>query len=236
GEPQWPAGRLLAAEPVLILDTVLVAALGLAGLARRDMPARRVLLAGAAAGLVLVSAAYVGPAASPVAEQVRDLLDGPLAPFRNVHKFDVVLRVPLVLGLVHVLAMLPALGRSTRRFRIVAAGLTVVVLAGVATPALVGRLPQPGSYDDIPAYWHDAADWLDDNAGSRRALLLPASPFAEYVWGAPRDEPLQALTDAHWAVRDSVPLSSAGNIRLLDAIERRLGAGRGGAGVSTALR
>ncbi|TMZ46954.1 DUF3367 domain-containing protein, partial [Klebsiella pneumoniae] len=64
GEPQWPAGRLLAAEPVLILDTVLVAALGLAGLARRDMPARRVLLAGAAAGLVLVSAAYVGPAAS----------------------------------------------------------------------------------------------------------------------------------------------------------------------------
>src|SRR5690606_26796192 len=83
--------------------------------------------------------------------------------------------------------------------------------------------------------WHETAAWLDANVGDGRALLVPGSPFADYTWGAPRDEPVQALTDIRWAIRDSVPLSSAGNIRLLDAIERRLAAGVGGAGVVEAL-
>ncbi|SDU75204.1 alpha-(1-_3)-arabinofuranosyltransferase [Jiangella alkaliphila] len=236
GGPQWPAGWLLASEPVLILHTVLIAALGLGGLARRDMPGRRVFLTAAVLGLALVSAGYVGAAAGPLAATVRELLDGPLAPFRNVHKFDVVLRLPLALGLAHALAMLRVPAISVRRFRVLVVGLAAVVIAGVATPALAGRLPQEGSYDAIPDYWHEASDWLDDNAGTGRALLLPGTAFAEYTWGAPRDEPLQALGDTPWAVRDSVPLSSAGNIRLLDAVEARIAAGEGGAGVVDTLR
>ncbi|RIQ14421.1 alpha-(1-_3)-arabinofuranosyltransferase, partial [Jiangella rhizosphaerae] len=236
GGPQWPAGWLLASEPVLILHTVLIAAIGLGGLARRDMPGRRVFLTAAVLGLALVSAGYVGAAAGPLAATVRELLDGPLAPFRNVHKFDVVLRLPLALGLAHALASLRVPAISVRRFRMLVVGLAVVVIAGVATPALAGRLPQAGSYDEIPGYWHEASDWLDDNAGTGRALLVPGTSFAEYTWGAPRDEPLQALGDTPWAVRDSVPLSSAGNIRLLDAVETRLAAGEGGAGVVDALR
>ncbi|WP_198663571.1 alpha-(1-_3)-arabinofuranosyltransferase domain-containing protein [Jiangella endophytica] len=236
GGPQWPAGWLLASEPVLILHTVLIAAIGLGGLARRDMPGRRVFLTGAVLGLALVSAGYVGAAAGPLAATVRELLDGPLAPFRNVHKFDVVLRLPLALGLAHALSMLRVPAISVRRFRVLVVGLAVVVIAGVATPALAGRLPQAGSYDAIPGYWHEASDWLDENAGTGRALLVPGASFAEYTWGAPRDEPLQALGDTPWAVRDSVPLSSAGNIRLLDAVETRLAAGDGGAGVVDTLR
>ncbi|TDE07404.1 alpha-(1-_3)-arabinofuranosyltransferase [Jiangella asiatica] len=235
GGPQWPAGWLLASEPVLILHTVLIAALGLGGLARRDLPGRRVLLTSAVIGLGLVSAGFVGAAAGPLAETVRGLLDGPLAPFRNVHKFDVVLRLPLALGLAHALATLRVPAISVRRFKVLVVGLAVVVLAGVATPALAGRLPQAGAYDEIPAYWHEAADWLDDNTGTGRALLVPGSAFAEYTWGSPRDEPLQALTDASWAVRDSVPLSSAGNIRLLDSVETRIASGEGGDGVVEAL-
>ncbi len=233
---QWPAGWLLASEPVLILDTVVVAALGLAGLARLDMRARRVLVTGVVVGLVLTSAGYVGAAGSPLAESVRSLLDGPLAPLRNVHKFDVVLRLPLVLGLVHVVTVLTQGASSIRRYRLVATTVAAVVIAGVATPAIAGKVSQPGDYDSIPQYWHTAAEWLEDNGGSGRALLVPASPFAEYIWGSPRDEPLQALSGARWAVRDSVPLSSAGNIRLLDAVEKRLAAGEGGAGVVAALR
>lgn len=234
--PQWPAGWLFAAEPVLIIDTVLVAVLGLAGLVRRDMPSRRVLLAAFVAGLMLVSAGYAGTAGSPLAEHVRALLDGPLAPLRNVHKFDVVLRLPLVLGAMHLLAVVPATGLSRARFRLMATGLAVVVLAGLATPAIAGRIAQPGSYEQIPAHWHEASAWLDEHAGTGRALLVPGSAFAEYEWGSPRDEPVQALGEAPWAVRDAVPLSSAGNIRLLDAVETRLASGEGGRGVVEALR
>ncbi|MBB5789636.1 alpha-(1-_3)-arabinofuranosyltransferase [Jiangella mangrovi] len=236
GGPQWPAGWLLASEPVLILHTVLIAAIGLGGLARRDMPGRRVFLTAAVLGLALVSAGYVGAAAGPLAATVRELLDGPLAPFRNVHKFDVVLRLPLALGLAHALASLRVPAISVRRFSALVVGLSLVVIAGVATPALAGRLPQAGSYDAVPDYWHDASAWLDDHAGTGRALLVPGASFGEYTWGAPRDEPLQALGDTPWAVRDSVPLSSAGNIRLLDAVETRIAAGEGGAGVVEALR
>jgi arabinofuranan 3-O-arabinosyltransferase len=234
--PQWPAGWLLATEPILILDTVVVAALGVAGLAHRDLPQRRFLLTTAVVGLMVVSAGYVGAGGGPLAQQFRLLLDGPFAPFRNVHKFDVVIRVPLTLGIVHVLASMRRLPRSAWRWRPLAAGLAVVALIGMATPALAGRLAQDGGYERIPDYWRKTSAWLDDNVDTGRALLIPGSPFAEYLWGSPRDEPLQALGDAAWAVRDAVPLSSAGNIRLLDAIEARLAAGKGGLGVVEALR
>ena len=47
------------------------------------------------------------PASSP--RTAPAWLDGPLAALRNLHKFDIVLRIPLVLGLAHVLAVLPGL-------------------------------------------------------------------------------------------------------------------------------
>ena len=65
---------------------------------------------------------------------------------------------------------------------------------------------------------------------------MPGSSFGEYVWGWPHNEPFQSLGRNPWAVRNAVPLAPAGNIRMLDAVERRLAQGEGSAGLAPFLR
>ncbi|KAA0918634.1 alpha-(1-_3)-arabinofuranosyltransferase [Dietzia sp. ANT_WB102] len=102
------AGADLTSEPVFVLATGVIAAVGVVGLLWRGMPARGRLLAIAALGLVLMAAPWVGPAGGGLAETLRALLDGPAAPLRNVHKFEPLLRLPLVLGAAHLLSQLLA--------------------------------------------------------------------------------------------------------------------------------
>ena len=233
----WQAGLDLATNPALVLDTVIVAGLGLAGLAMRSMPERRWLCAVFLTGLLAVTFGHVGALDGPFAGTQRELLDGALAPLRNVHKFDPLIRLPLALGLAHVLSRI-AWGRLAAERRLT--GLTVkavalVAVLGMAGPALAGRLAPSGSYDALPDHWQQAAAWLDANA-SGRALLAPGSRFGTYTWGTSHDEPLQPLTTADWEVRNAIPLVQPGHIRFLDAIEQRFASGRAAPGLASYLR
>lgn len=226
GSP-WRAGHDLVTEPALILDTVVLAALGLAGLTLRRLPERVWLVSMLLVGAIAVGFGHAGPGTVWFSGAERDLLDGVLAPLRNVHKFDPLIRIPLVLGMAHGLAVVVgrARDRSARTAAWAVVGLTVVATVGGAGPALAGRVAPEGSYDAVPSYWRQAADWLDEHADGR-ALLAPGSRFAVYTWGSTNDEPLQALTDAPWEVRNAIPLVPAGHIRMLDAVERRFEAGQ----------
>ncbi len=104
GQPAWTAGWQLATRPGLVLGTALVGAAGLAGLLLPRLPERRWLLGGVLAGTVLITAAHTGVLTGPLAAGLQRALDGPAAPLRNVHKVDPVLRLPLTLGLAHLLA------------------------------------------------------------------------------------------------------------------------------------
>ncbi|MFI7578149.1 alpha-(1-_3)-arabinofuranosyltransferase family protein [Micromonospora sp. NPDC049497] len=242
GDPWWPAGWMLIDDPVLMTLTAVVALIGLAGLAGNLLPERRFLVLGFLTGLTLLTVGYVGSLDSPVSEQVRNLLDGPLAPFRNVHKLDPVLRLPLMLGFAHgVDAWVTRLHHATARRRpglrlrpLVFVPVLLLVL-GAAAPAWLGLLrPGPG-WSDLPAHWRATATWLAERDALARTLMVPGSSFGQYEWGRSIDEPLQALAGAPWAVRHQIPLGSAGNTRMMDTVEAVLAGGRGSAGLADFL-
>jgi arabinofuranan 3-O-arabinosyltransferase len=226
--PTWPAGWQLVTTPMLIFGTVLVATAGLVGLSLRSTPHRRFLAIAAAIGLLLLTFGHSGAAGSPLAGVLQDLLDGPLAPLRNTHKFELVLRLPLMLAAAAGLTAGGARLRTLRAPHFLAPLLATSLVVLVVAPAIVGGMARPDGYVAIPAHWHAAAAWLDRQSAPGGVLVVPASSFADFTWGSTKDEPLQALMRRPFAVRDAVPLGSAGSTRLLDEIQRRLGEGMGG--------
>ncbi len=249
--PNATAGSSLVTGSVAILATTLVAAAGLAGLALRSMPARGRLVTILLIGVTLLALGYSGGLGSPVAQQVQLFLDASGAPLRNVHKLEPLIRIPIVLGLAHLMSRIPLPGSVPRRVWVhafanpqddkrVAVGIVVLAaLAAGTSLAWTARLTPPGSFSAIPDYWHQTADWLSEhNTGTPtpgRVLVVPGAPFATQTWGNSHDEPLQVLGDSPWGVRDSIPLTPPQTIRALDAVQRLFAAGRPSAGLADTL-
>ena len=144
---------------------------------------------GVLTGLTLLTVGYVGSLDSPLSEAVRGLLDGPLAPFRNVHKFEPVLRLPLMLAFVHaVTGRLPGLARAATPVVAMRARLAVGVLlvAVMAAPAWLFTLrPGPG-WDEVPGYWRSAMTWLADRGPAAPARCCCRAPGSASTRGAAR--------------------------------------------------
>jgi arabinofuranan 3-O-arabinosyltransferase len=249
--PNATAGAPLVTGSVAILATCLVAAAGLSGLAMGSMPARGRLVTMLLVGVVLLGVGYSGGLGSPVALHVQAFLDAGGAPLRNVHKFESLIRIPVVLGLAQLLGRIPLPGSAPKplwrsafaypeRDKRVAVGIVVLtaLMAGTSL-AWTGRMTPPGTYSAIPRYWHDAADWLSaHNTGvpaPGRVLVVPGAPFATQLWGTSHDEPLQVLGDSPWGVRDSIPLTPSQTIRALDSVQRLFASGTPSAGLADTL-
>ena len=248
--PNATAGATLVTGTVAVLATTLVAAAGLAGLAMATMPARGRLVTILLIGITLLATGYAGGLGSPLAQAVQTFLDAGGTPLRNVHKLEPLIRLPLVLGLAHLLGRLPLPGSVPRREWVhafvhpendkrVAVGIVVLIALATGTSlAWTGRLTPPGAFEAIPPYWHETAAWLDEhNSGSPpgRVLVAPGAPFATQVWGSSHDEPLQVLGGSPWGVRDSIPLTPPETIRALDSVQRLFAAGRPSAGLADTL-
>ena len=250
------AGAMLTTTPAAVVVTGLVACAGIAGLTMRRMPKRGVWATVLLVGLAAIGAGYASGLGSPFAEPVRVFLDSVGAPLRNVYKLEPLLRLPLVVGVAHLLARAPLPGTvglaTVRRAlahpendRLAAGALAVVVVLALAGGmAWTGKLSPRGPYDRIPDYWSQAADWLSAHAAgtahgqarAERALVVPGAPFGAQLWGLTRDEPLQPLAQTPWAVRDAIPLNPPGAIRALDSVQRLLSAGTPSAGLAATLR
>jgi arabinofuranan 3-O-arabinosyltransferase len=263
GQPWYQLAYKIATGAVPTLLTGLIAGLGLAGLIRRGLPERRFLVLSVLAGVVIISTGYVSSLGNPLAGPIDHLINGPAAPLRNLWKFDPLIRLPVALGLAHLgrvsqIFSLPRVrwplaagrgarlpgpggvarprGTAAREPRLSGAALgAALAVAGLAVPAYIGGLAAAGAFPQIPGYWVSAANWLDARAGNQAVLVVPGAPFGQYLWGSPQDDVLQPLTTVDWAERDLAAIGSPGNERLLEAIDQRLAAGDGSAGLTQVL-
>ncbi|MCW2747743.1 MAG: hypothetical protein JWP10_885 [Nocardioidaceae bacterium] len=229
------AGRHLLTDPLLILNTGLVVVLGFVGLSRRRVPHRAFLVSSLLVGLVAVTAGHTGAGQGWFASDVQSVLDGLLAPLRNTHKFDVVLRIPLVIGFGLAVSRLVD-RRSNDAMRSLGFGVFVsAIVLGATVPAWTAQLANRGTLTDVPSYWTQATSWLNAHADGT-SMLAPASAFPDYVWGSSGDEPIQPLSTVPWGVRSSIPLANSGTIRFLDSVDTELGTGQTSAGLASTLR
>ncbi|WP_200260000.1 alpha-(1-_3)-arabinofuranosyltransferase family protein [Streptomyces sp. HSG2] len=225
-EAWLPAGWTVVSSVLVVVGSSLAAAIGLAGLARRDLPERRWLVLTVLVAALVLLAGYGGAFGAPFHATVRDWLDGPLAPFRNIYKFQTGPALALSLGLAHLVSVAAA-ARSARtrvpRARGVLPALAaVLVLPGLLWPYLNGSILSPGSFRELPDHWRTTAEWLAENAPDSRALVVPATAHGLYTWGSPIDQPLDVLAESRWAQRDYVPFGTPGNRRAMDAVEQAL--------------
>jgi arabinofuranan 3-O-arabinosyltransferase len=235
GQPGRPLAFALATSALPAVLTGLLAVLGLAGLARRRLPERPFLLWSLLGGVVIVSLGYLSSLGSPLDGPLLTLINGPAAPFRNLWKFDPMVRLPLAIGLAHLIAAPPAARARAALAAVLARAAIAAALGSLMVPAVSVGLASPGSFGRVPAYWVSAADWLTAHAGAQAVLVEPGSAFSQYTWGSPMDDVLQAYLTANWAERNLEVVGSVGNERLLEAVDQQLAAGDGSAGLTMLL-
>jgi len=229
---QWtPAGYIFETLPIAIVATASVAAAGIYGLVRRDMPERLFLVLCVGLATVAICAGYWGDLGGPLSGLVRYLLTGPLAPLRNVYKFQPVVTFPIVLGLIHALHVWGrSLSRAFAALRPVAVGALVVVvataLAFAALPALNGNLYPNGSFSAMPAYWTQATTWLNARGALSTTVVVPGAAFGRFSWGTTNDQPIETLSSVPWGDRNIAPLGSIGNTQFLDQLDQVLANGQ----------
>jgi arabinofuranan 3-O-arabinosyltransferase len=230
GQPWWPVAYRIANETVPILLTGVIAGLGLAGLLGRRMPHRRFLLCVLLTGIFIILSGYVSGLGNPLAAHLDHAINGPLSPFRNVRKFDPLIRLPVALGLAHLLgsARVP---RPRKAFGLVAAA----AIGCLALPAYVSGITTPGAFTSFPGYWVSAADWLNQHAGNQGVLAVPGARFGQYTWGSPMDDVMEALSTGDWSSSQLSVIGSVGNTRLLEMIDQQMAAGEGSAGLTQLL-
>ncbi|MBO0803955.1 MAG: DUF3367 domain-containing protein, partial [Nocardiopsaceae bacterium] len=245
GEPWLTAGSVMTGAGWAAAASALAVAVGLAGIARRDLPEGPWLRCTLGLAALYGLAGYPGPLGGPLAAQVQEVMDGALSALRNVYKIEPAMAAVLVLGAAHLLGRVrwrPEQARLSVRYKGLGKGLrvagcvvAVAALAGLALPYLNGQALQPGSFTGVPGYWQQAANWLAAHDSRDNTLVVPADSHGIYTWGQPIDEPLEPLGSSPWTERNLVPYSGGGVADLMNAAEQAIESGQATPGLAAYL-
>lgn len=216
----------LIESPFVVAATFVVPVCAAVFLVKSQWPPRFFFAALAALSLTVVVGLYPFPL-TPWGEFVAWLNDNAPATsaFRNTLKAG----APMVLSLAVLFGGLVARTVEARTWRLSAgaAGLTWVVLF-VASSLPVWTLdlyPENRKLESVPAYWYDAADWLNaegaDAAG--RVLVLPGSTSTTYRWGYVGDDIFTALLSVPHLRQGAFPASTPEAHSVLAALDRSVG-------------
>lgn len=228
------AASTIALRPIPIVAVGLIVGLGLAGLCDRRLVERRFFVATFVAGLILITgstAAHLPLLTNPASSLYTAILEGPLRVFRNVHKFGALTWLPICVGLTHVVhnttVRIQATrsrserpkSRSGRLSGALIAGVAVTVILGGGYPLIAGTLMKSPGFENEPAPWLQAKDFLESTGNRGRVLVLPGQSEAFYRWGFTSQTPLQWEPNISSATRSQLPMSGPDAISYLDAIE-----------------
>jgi arabinofuranan 3-O-arabinosyltransferase len=205
----------------LLAVTYLVPILAFAAAVRTRWRQRSFFIALLALGVVLSVGAHPWGEAPPLGRAIQAYLESPRGlAMRSLPRAVPLIALPLAVCLG---AAVATLGRTPRRAWGGAIGL--VVLAAAAVPAIWLQDMVPANLDrpeDLPAYWDEMAQHLDDEGSSTRVLELPGIDFANYRWGVTVDPVTPGLMDRPYLARELVPYGSPASAALLNAIDGRL--------------
>jgi arabinofuranan 3-O-arabinosyltransferase len=227
--PWWPAAYQLVTDPLLVIVSAAIAAVGLAGVMRLRSDVRTPLLLSVLVGMSALTLAHGGPAGSPISEAVVQALDGSLQIFRNVHKVDPIVRLPLAIGFAHAVVLLADQlvrsrpGLASHRAVLLAVPACLALVLG--QPYLSNEARTPG-WTDLPGAWQETQAYLAEHADDSYTLVVPGSAFALQDWGWTLEEPLLALDADGRVARTQVPLVPGQSIRFLSGLDRLVSGGR----------
>ena len=218
------AGEAEVTNPMVIAATGLVAAAGLFGLCRRDLPERKFLVLTFLVGAATIGAGYGGALGNPLAGVVRGALDGPLGALRTVYKFAPVVLLCLIIGFAHAITVIgAAVARHRPRGRtIVAVVAALLVLLG-AWPLFRGDILNNRPISAVPSWWADASAYVAQKPG--RTLLVPGLAHGDFYWGYTAEEPLDWNDSGQWAARNLTFQASEGAVAFMDTVQAALSRG-----------
>lgn len=138
--------------------------------------------------------------------------------------------VPLIaLGLAVFLgAGLGALSRWRPAWHRPAAAVLLVLICCNQLPLFRGQMVDRNLVrdEDVPSYWEQAGQALDQGDRSTRVLEMPGIDFASYRWGNTVDPITPGLTDREYVARELIPYGSPPSANLLNDVDMPFQSGR----------
>lgn len=228
--PWIPEYSLYFTSAVILLFTMLWPAAAMLSL--KMVPARVARFAASAAAMtavIMVGLYPGGSASSPFGHLLRWVFEnvGPLMAFRTTNKIGAGLA--LVFALLVGLTLVQVVPRYLRRRGTapIVGGLVTATLVALVAPAVTGNLYV--SPMDVPDYWQEAAEAVDEGDPEQRALLLPGQTRSHYRWSLERPDDLpNSLFERDAVIPESIPNTSPSGGNFLAALDDTLQSGTAG--------